>query len=569
MQRLCGSQLDFEEMKRTDPQRYQRFVDYENLLQNQLLNSRTVPSGIITIPVVVHVVYYNSTQNITDARINEQIQVLNEDFRRLNADRTNTPAAFSSVAADVQIEFKLAKIDPNGNPTTGITRTPTPTNGFSASTNNVKSSITGGINPWNTQKYLNIWVCNLTSPSGIMGYSSSPVDFATYPNLDGVVIHYNYFGKTGTSAPYNKGRTTTHEVGHWLDLRHIWADNPSCSVDDGVADTPVQSAYTTSYHPNCPSFPRYDACTTTSPGVMFMNFMDYTDDGCMNLFTNGQKTRMRALFDNVNGIRRQIIVGTSAISNPPVITGYTPMCYGSSKTFSATNWQSGIFYWNCGGYLSPSSISSNTTTVSVTAGYVDYASYVSVINIVGVELARYNLWIGRPVMYISGPSYAIVGDQNYYLTYPTSSCAEPLSNYTWYVSPSANLQPNVNRASIWFPSTGTYMVSCRTTNACGIGNYVDLFVTVGRGGSSSAANIYPVPVSEALYIELDPPSSSKTQITFDVRLLDVQGNLLRQTFTKGGTVEFNVSNLPDGVYYLHIYDGVSEKPEMHQIMVEH
>jgi len=143
VQRFCGSQLDFVEMQRTDPQRYQRFKDYEDLLQNHLLNSRIIPPGTITIPVVVHVVYNTSAQNISDTRINEQIQVLNEDFRRLNADRVNTPSAFASVAGDAQIEFKLAKIDPNGNTTTGITRTSTSVTGFSQSLNNVKTTSTG------------------------------------------------------------------------------------------------------------------------------------------------------------------------------------------------------------------------------------------------------------------------------------------------------------------------------------------------------------------------------------------------------------------------------------------
>jgi len=197
VQRFCGSQLDLMEMQRTDPGRFQRFMDYENLLQNQLLNSRNIPAGTIAIPVVVHVVFNTSTQNISDTRINEQIQVLNEDFRRLNTDRVNTPTAFAGVAGDANIEFYLATIDPNGSSTTGITRTSTTVTGFSGDPNNsgynaVKKTSTGGRNPWNTQKYLNIWVCNLTSPSGIMGYSIFPVDFSTSPNLVGVMKHNIY-----------------------------------------------------------------------------------------------------------------------------------------------------------------------------------------------------------------------------------------------------------------------------------------------------------------------------------------------------------------------------------------
>ena len=184
-------------------------------------------------------------------------------------------------------------------------------------------------------------------------------------------------------------------------------------------------------------------------------------------------------------------------------------------------------------------------------------------------MARYNLWIGRPVMIVSGPSSVTVGDQNYYSAYTTNYLAEPISNYTWSVSPSATLYPTVNRASIWFNSPGSYMVSCRATNACGTGNYADLFVSAGRGGSSSIANVYPNPVSDILNVEIDPPANLKTPPTYDIRLYDGMGNLLRQSFSKGGTVQFNVSALPDGIYYLHIYDGVSNTPEMQQIVVEH
>jgi hypothetical protein len=238
------------------------------------------------------VVYNNSAQNISDAQINAQIQVLNEDFRRLNADRVNTPTAFASVAGDANIEFRLAKVDPDGHPTSGITRRSTSISGFSRFAENVKFTSTGGRDAWNTQRYLNIWVCNF-SDADILGYSSSPDEFTTSPNVDGVVISYKYFGVGGhTVSPFNKGRTTTHEVGHWLNLKHIWGDAPNCIDTDFVDDTPNQ--YTKSE--GCPSYPKTDICTSTSPGIMFMNYMDYTNDGCMNLFTNGQIARMRALF---------------------------------------------------------------------------------------------------------------------------------------------------------------------------------------------------------------------------------------------------------------------------------
>ncbi|MFM2376402.1 MAG: hypothetical protein RLZZ165_1499, partial [Bacteroidota bacterium] len=241
---------------------------------------------VYNIPVVVHVVYNTATQNISDAQVQSQITALNNDFRRLNADRTNTPAAFASVAADCEITFCLATVDPNGAATTGITRTSTTTASF-LDDDRVKSSTSGGKSPWNTSKYLNLWVCNLGGD--LLGYAQFPGGSAS---TDGVVVDYTAFGTTGTAAaPFNKGRTLTHEVGHWLNLRHIWGDdNGSCTGSDLVNDTPNQAAENYS----CPAYPLTDACSSSSPGVMFMNYMDYTDDACMNMFTLGQKARMVA-----------------------------------------------------------------------------------------------------------------------------------------------------------------------------------------------------------------------------------------------------------------------------------
>ncbi|GAB6012690.1 M43 family zinc metalloprotease [Viscerimonas tarda] len=311
-QRTCGSELNIAEIQQTDTARYLRIMALENQMQTHLDSAtfRGMSQATIIIPVVVHVVYNTSAQNISDAQINSQLQVLNEDFRRLNTDRTNTPAVFANIAGDANIEFKLAKIDPNGNPTTGITRTSTTQTKFYAGNDGVKFSSTGGQNAWDANKYLNIWVCNIwrTSSQDLLGYAQFPSEFGMSPNTDGVVIHSNCFGRNGsTVAPYNKGRTATHEVGHWLNLRHIWGDDGDfgchCNGSDGVDDTPNQSVM--KY--DCPSFPTTDCCTPSSPGIMFMNYMDYTDDACMNLFTEGQVVRMRAIFDAETGVRKEML----------------------------------------------------------------------------------------------------------------------------------------------------------------------------------------------------------------------------------------------------------------------
>jgi hypothetical protein len=245
--------------------------------------------GITVIPTVVHVVYNSSRpeQNISDAQIRSQIDVLNRDFRKQNPDIASVPAAFQPLAADTRIEFVLATTDPNGNPTNGITRTATTETGFID--DRVKSTATGGADPWPSDRYLNVWVCLLEE--GLLGYAQFPGGPA---ETDGVVITYTGFGTTGTAAaPFNLGRTATHEVGHWLNLRHIWGDDGNgCNGSDFVDDTPNQAGPNT----GLPRFPRV-TCNNGPNGDMFMNYMDYTDDAGMFMFTTGQVVRMQAVLD--------------------------------------------------------------------------------------------------------------------------------------------------------------------------------------------------------------------------------------------------------------------------------
>ena len=283
-QRNCGTMQYLSEQIEKNPSLKINFEKTEHKLQQWISSSNTKTSNVITIPVVVHVVYYNSNENISDQQIFSQIDIINEDFRRLNADTINTPSAFQSVAADTEIEFCLASEDPNGNTTTGITRTATSQSSFSTN-DGVKYSSSGGVDAWNTSEYLNIWVCDLSG--GLLGYAQFPGGTAS---SDGVVCDYAYFGNMGTAtSPYDQGRTLTHEIGHWLNLRHIWGD--SFCGNDFCNDTPEHSG--SNY--GCPNFPSTSNCNGNgSSGDMFMNYMDYTDDACMNIFTNDQKTRMIA-----------------------------------------------------------------------------------------------------------------------------------------------------------------------------------------------------------------------------------------------------------------------------------
>jgi hypothetical protein len=275
-----------------------RLIEQEIKVWMALYGDAGLRTGLIRIPVVVHVVYNTAAQNISDAQIHSQIDVLNADYRRLNADAAQTPAAFAGVAADARIEFALAVRDPNCNLTTGITRTQTSVTGWVWADDGMKvSSATGagGHDPWNVDKYLNIWVVNYSD--GTLGYGTRP---AMTARIQGVVCHYQAFGTIGALIPHaHLGRTATHEIGHWLDLIHIWGGSPgaaSCTDSDNVADTPNQNV--DSPFGACRVFPAV-SCSNGPNGDMFMNYMDYSGDDCMNLFTAGQVARMDATLHTV------------------------------------------------------------------------------------------------------------------------------------------------------------------------------------------------------------------------------------------------------------------------------
>lgn len=238
----------------------------------------------ITIPIVVHVVYASAAENIADAQINSQIASLNKDYGAKNTDRSKTPPVWTGLVTDTGLQFKLATNDPNGKPTNGITRTKTSKTSF-GDDDSVKSNANGGADPWPSDKYLNLWVCTLGN--GLLGYAQFP---GGPPATDGVVILNAAFGTTGTAtAPFNLGRSATHEIGHWLNLRHIWGDTEDCSGTDFVDDTP------NAQHPNFgkPAFPHV-SCTNGPNGDMFVNYMDYVDDDSMVMFSAGQVVRMHA-----------------------------------------------------------------------------------------------------------------------------------------------------------------------------------------------------------------------------------------------------------------------------------
>ena len=310
-QQPCSSHEMTQKLIETFPEYATELADL-NLETARLSQSASNRSSVI-IPVVVHVIHggesVGSGSNVSFSRIQSQIDILNDDFQRMNADASQTPSAFQPVAGNANIRFGLAIIDPNGNSTSGVTR---------HQYNNVNSTdfIENTIKPqttWDSNRYLNIWSVNIPS-STVIGYSYLPTQTMVGSTRDGLVVTHEKFGYINSS---NRGRTATHEIGHYLGLQHIWGQNNSngnpigCGSDDNIADTPNQDG---PYY-GCPS-----SGSSCSSNDMFMNFMDYTDDYCMNLFTQGQTNVMNGI---LQGIRKELISGN--------LTGNTDECFPLSS----------------------------------------------------------------------------------------------------------------------------------------------------------------------------------------------------------------------------------------------
>ena len=271
--RGCASHEVLEEQLRQDPSLAQRMQQIEKFTTEAIRTGKLV-NGKIQIPVVVNVLYKTTAENISLAQIQSQIDVLNKDFNATNSDFNQVPTTFSAVKANIGISFVLDAVNRKY-----VNKTSWGTNDA------MKKTSTKGIAPTSPTTKLNLWVC--TIGGGILGYAQFPGGSSA---TDGVVIDSKYLGTTGrATAPFNKGRTATHEVGHWMIVRHIWGDT-SCG-SDLVSDTPTHN--TANY--GIPAFPHYSTCSG-SPIEMTMNYMDYTDDAGMYMFSNGQKNRMLSIF---------------------------------------------------------------------------------------------------------------------------------------------------------------------------------------------------------------------------------------------------------------------------------
>ncbi len=500
----------------------------------------------VTIPVVVHVVYGTAAENISDAQIASQIATLNEDFHKLNADAGSVPAAFAGLAADPGIQFVLAKRDPNGLATTGIDRKSqaAPSGGWGTN-DAIKKTANGGVAPWDATKYLNFWVG--TIGGGILGYAQFP---GGPVSTDGVVISPTYFGRTGSvTAPYNLGRTASHEVGHWLNLNHIWGDdNGACSGTDNVSDTPNQGAE----NYGKPAFPKV-SCSNGPNGDMFMNYMDYVDDNAMFMFSTGQSNRMNALFA-AGGARVGLLTSQGGVA-PGTTPPPTTVTYCASKgtnvayeyidlvSLGSINRTSGADagYYN-GTALSTTVAAGSSQTISFSAGFVGtaYSEYVKI----------YADWNKNGVFTDAGETIVSAAASSAATT-RTATFTVPVGAKNGATRLRVVLSDNAATASC-----GTYSY----------GETEDYTLNVTGGVARTAAttlaantlSVYPNPATTVLNLVRTDGETRPT-----VRVSDLSGNEMRGTALNGNALD--IAALPKGTYMLTVNDG---KTVSHQRFVK-
>lgn len=470
---------------------------------------------IYRIPVVVHIVYTNAAENLPDSLVYSQIEVLNQAFRRDNADSSDTRAEFKPFAGDAGIEFYLADLDPNGMPTTGITRTagtPPPFLGFSPFGDEVKKNSTGGKDPWPTDRYLNIWVCNLLNGFGVLGYAYPPVgNLSNWPagaapadtSLQGVVIYHEVFGfrnPLALASPfYNiaaEGKTTVHEVAHYLGLRHIWGDGP-CNEDDFVADTPEASDNSQQQcnwslnecSPSCPLLPDYPN--------MIENYMDYSADSCMNMFSYGQIAIMRGVLATYRSRLPEITFGTIKPSNGN-INGNTFVVSTADSlvvTIDFTRFQNGTAY--------PYTFSTGDSLYG---------------NVTGPFLGA---TCGQVVLYPGDYLVTPAGDTLYF------NPGDTITTYT----------------------DGTVLVK----------PYIE---TVGvKNIATTSFKLYPNPANGLVYI-----NTKNGALLYSVTMLNLLGEVVGQQQVNNNATAFDVSQLTPGIYLVQV--NTSEGLQTQRIIVE-
>ncbi|MGI4734354.1 MAG: GEVED domain-containing protein [Janthinobacterium lividum] len=499
---------------------------------------RTTSSIIVTIPVVVHVLYNTAGQNISDAQVQSQLDVLNADFHRLNGDLSKVPAAFTSLIGDAGVQFVLAKRDPNGNATTGVVHKSTTATSFDSS-DKMKYSSSGGDDAWPAAAYLNLWSCNLGG--GLLGYAQFPGGAAA---TDGVAILYSAFGSGGSAAaPYNLGRTATHEIGHWLNLRHIWGD-ARCG-NDQVGDTPTQQ--TSNY--GCPTFPHV-TCSNGTTGDMFMNYMDYTDDGCMQMFSSGQGDRMDALFAT-DGSRVSLLSSQGGVA-PGTSPAPTPAPTPTTVAYCAS--QGGSVAYE---YIDLVKLGSISRSSGADGGYYDGTALSTSVATGSSQTISFSAgFTGRTY----AEAFGIYADWNQDGDFADSG--ETLVT-------NANAKSATTRTGTFtVPSTASIgstrlrvVMSDATPASCGsygYGETEDYTLTVTGGNATRLAStekytIYPNPATDVLSIQR--PAAADASLRLSVHVYDLRG--AEVAGLKLADDQLRVGSLSQGVYLLTVSDGTT------------
>ena len=545
--RSCATDAVLQAQLAADPGLAQRMSAINNqalkFAAQQVGAAQRTSAITVTIPVVVHVLYSTTAENISDAQIQSQIDVLNEDFHKLNADAGKVPAVFAGLAADAGIQFVLAKRTPAGTATNGIERKSSTITTWGTA-DKIKKVSTGGLDAWNASQYLNLWVG--TIGGGILGYAQFPGGAVA---TDGVVISPVYFGRTGSvTAPFNLGRTGSHEVGHWLNLNHIWGDDgTACTGTDNVADTPNQA----DENYGKPVFPQV-SCSNGPNGDMFMDYMDYTDDAAMYMFSTGQSSRMNALF-STGGARASLLTSAGGTvpggtTPPPTVAycaskgtsvAYEFIDYVKLGTIARTSGADAGYY--NGTALSTSVAAGSAQTVSFSAGFVGtaYTEYVKV--------------------YIDYNQNGVFTDAGELVVNAAGSTSTAIRTGSFTVPATAKSGSTRLRVVL---SDNSATTSCGTYS---YGETEDYTVNITGGtartsgatarlanpnGSAEQYTLYPNPAANVLSIAR--PLSADAEQAFSVRVHDLRGAEVRGlSFTDG---QLDVSTLRAGIYMLSVTD---------------
>ncbi|MFM6951724.1 MAG: M43 family zinc metalloprotease [Bacteroidota bacterium] len=546
-QHKCGSDQYHQHLKQLDPTVAQAEAEINTLLKDKTIESR---AAIYTIPVVFHVIHTNGPENISREQILDQIRVLNNDFNLLNGNRTKLRSVFNGLAADCQIKFELAKIDPNGNCTEGINRVYSSAGvQMDMTTEKVKSLIN-----WNYKKYLNIWV--VSSISGgidggeVLGYACFP--WATNATRDGIVMKSDRVGTIGTAVASDSARTLTHEIGHWLGLYHTFQDG--CTGGDQIDDTPPVNG--TFVNASCPS--GGNSCTNDFPDLpdMWENYMDYSNGGCQTLFTLKQKSRMHGVLTNGSYPRAAVVSAANLIATgvapgsvAPVAaftSSSTVICAGQSVKFYDLTCKSAptAWSWTFTGSSQPSSSVQNPTITYQTPGTYSVSltvqnakgsnsttktSYITVLKSVAVNKANFEQSFEK------GDPTTFTTDDKFTHSSPVGS-RFVLENTTSYLGTNCYKAPITTGGNIG----NTYSVTLPSVDISGMGALTPKFTFM-------AAYCQPsVDVTDVLrvYVSTDCGATYKQIMERSGTALGYTGQVYTNNFKPNKATQWKVMGLP-------------------------